>query len=139
MTTTLVNPDRETIRALKELPMDYPVDMLNLIRLRDHAAYEDGRQATGAEAYRAYSKESMPFFQGVGGQIVWSGSPEFMLVGPQGEHWDLAFVARYPTGQAFFDMLYDKGYQAVTYHRTAAVAETRLVRMALKDASGGFG
>ena len=49
-----VDPTREQFKAMMTLPDDGPVQMLNLIRLRDQAAYEDGREATGAEAYATY-------------------------------------------------------------------------------------
>ncbi len=133
-----LDPTRETFAQLKKLPMDHPVDMLNLISLRDVALYQDGREATGAQAYAAYGQESGPIFRKVGGEIIWSAEPQFMLIGPSEERWDIAFVARYPTGQAFLDMVYDPDYQAVVYHRQAAVKTSRLVRMKPRDAGKGF-
>jgi hypothetical protein len=59
--------------------------MLNLVRFRDKAAYPDGRNATGAEAYAAYGRESYPVFSRLGGRIVWRGRFELMLIGPMGE------------------------------------------------------
>ncbi|MEM8752148.1 MAG: DUF1330 domain-containing protein, partial [Pseudomonadota bacterium] len=44
-----VDPTRAQFEAFKALPRDTPINMLNLVRLRDEAAYEDGRKATGAE------------------------------------------------------------------------------------------
>ena len=52
-------PTREHFDAFKALPRDTPILMLNLIRLRERAAYPDGRRATGAEAYAAYGRESL--------------------------------------------------------------------------------
>ena len=52
------------------------------------------------------------------------------LIGPAEENWDLAFIARYPTAQSFVDMLRDPDYQRATRHRTAATADSRLVRCA---------
>src|SRR5581483_4666991 len=45
----------------------------SLVRLRAHAAYEDGRAATGEEAYRAYARESGPVLKRVGGRQHWVG------------------------------------------------------------------
>jgi uncharacterized protein (DUF1330 family) len=50
------------------------------------------------------------------------------LTGPENESWDLAFVARYPTAQAFIDMLRNPHYQKAVRHRNAAVADSRLIR-----------
>lgn len=106
-----------------------PIWMLNLIRLRKKAKYDDGRGATGGEAYAAYGRESEPFFKGVGGRIVWSGAPQCVLIGPDDERWDVAFVAEYPSAGAFADMIKDPGYQAVVHHRQAAVKDSRLIRL----------
>jgi Uncharacterized conserved protein len=134
-----INPDRARFALFKDLPRDRPVHMLNLVRLRETAVYEDGRQATGAEAYAAYGRESGPIFRRLGGSILWSGRPELMLIGPEAEHWDIAFVAVYPSGQAFIDMIRDADYQRAALHRTAAVADSRLIRMAPGKAGAGFG
>jgi uncharacterized protein (DUF1330 family) len=116
-----------------------PIWMLNLIRLRKKAKYADGREATGREAYAAYGRESEPFFKGVGGRIAWSGAPQCMLIGPEEERWDLAFVAEYPSAAAFADMIKDPGYQAVVFHRQAAVKDSRLIRIRPGGAGTLFG
>jgi uncharacterized protein (DUF1330 family) len=130
-----VDPEREQFEAFKALPRDVPVMMLNLLRFRDKAAYEDGRDATGAEAYAAYGRESAPVFQRVGGEIIWRGKPEVMLIGPQDKRWDMIFVARYPTAGAFLEMVTDPDYQAAVRHRQAAVLDSRLIR----TTDAGFG
>ncbi len=61
-----IDPEREQFEAFKQLPRDEPVMMLNLLRFRDKAAYEDGREASGAEAYAAYGEASGPIFGRVG-------------------------------------------------------------------------
>lgn len=125
-----IDPTREQFGAFMKLPDEGPIWMLNLIRLRKNAKYEDGREATGADAYKEYAITSEPYFKGVGGKIVWSGAPKAVLIGPEDEHWDLAFVAEYPSAAAFGDMVKDPGYQAVVHHRAAAVKDSRLIRIA---------
>ncbi|MCW1932460.1 DUF1330 domain-containing protein [Pararhodobacter zhoushanensis] len=139
MDTEHTNPDRARFSLFKDLPRDQPIHMLNLVRLREQAVYDDGRQATGAEAYAAYARESGPIFQRLGGSILWSGKPELMLIGPQGDVWDKAFIAVYPTGQAFIDMIRDADYQKAAQHRTAAVRDSRLLRLSPGKAEAGFG
>jgi len=134
-----VNPDRARFEAFRALSRPGPIHMLNLIRLREQAAYEDGRDLSGAEAYRLYGQKSGPIFRALGGRIVWSGRPELMLIGPEsGEDWDIAFIAEYPSVDAFTQMIRDPAYQAVTHHRTAAVADSRLIRLAPLPAGSGF-
>lgn len=139
MTEPHINPDRARFGQFKDLPRDRPVHMLNLVGLREQAVYADGRQASGVEAYAAYGRESGPIFRRLGGVIMWSGKPELMLIGPEAEAWDLAFIAQYPTGQAFIDMIRDADYQRAAVHRTAAVRDSRLIRLAPGEAGAGFG
>lgn len=124
-----IDPTKETFGRFKDLPRDKPIHMLNLVKLRKKAAYPDGREATGLEAYRAYARESGPVFSRLGGRQAWVGTPELMLIGPQDEWWDLVFVAEYPTGQAFIDMLRDPVYREAVKHRQAAVEDSRLLRL----------
>ena len=134
-----IDPDRERFKAFRDLPRDEPAEMLNLVRLRERAVYEDGRKVSGLDAYRAYGRESRPIFEKVGGTILWSGEPRFVVIGPADEHWDVAFIARYPSAQAFFDMVFDPAYQAIVHHRQAAVQTSRLIRMKPRTSGAGFG
>ena len=131
---------REGFAAFRENDRDGPIHMLNLVKLRDQAQYEDGRSTTGAEAYAAYGRESAPVFQRLGGRIVWRGKMELMLIGPQdGEDWDLCFIAEYPSVQAFVAMISDPEYRKAMAHRQAAVEDSRLVRMAPIEGGANFG
>jgi len=134
-----VDPSREHFEAFKALPRDTPILMLNLIRLRTQAAYQDGRSATGAEAYAAYSRESGPVFKRLGGRIVWRGRPEQVLIGPLDERWDIAFIARYPNAGAFLAMVTDADYRVAVVHRQAAVDDSRLIRMGELPQAEDFG
>ena len=138
MSDEYIDPSRETFLELKALPQEHPVDMLNLVRLRERAAYKDGRDLSGRAAYAEYGRASQPVFRRVGGEIIWSAEPQFIVIGPRDELWDVAFVARYPSGQAFLDMVYDPEYRAIVHHRQAAVSTSRLVRMRTKEAGPGF-
>ena len=133
-----IDPERGQFDAFKALPRDEPIMMLNLLLFREKAAYEDGRQATGAEAYAAYGRESEPVFRRVGGEIVWRGRPELMLIGPQDKRWDMIFVARYPTAAAFLEMVTDPDYRIAVKHRQAAVEDSRLICTAESGEGDGF-
>ena len=135
-----IDPTRERYAEFKAADRPGPIHMLNLIRLRDRAAYADGRAATGLEAYRAYGRESRPVFERVGGRQVWIGRPELMLIGPAEERWDIAFIAEYPSSEAFIEMVRDPEYRQLVAHRTAGVADSRLLRLApVADPGEGFG
>ena len=80
-----IDPMREQFENFKSLPRDTPIMMLNLIELNANASYDDGRVATGAEAYVNYGQESNLIFSNVGGEILWRGKPECILIGPGDE------------------------------------------------------
>ena len=143
MTDQHIDPERAAFDAFKSLPRDQPIEMLNLVRFRDHAAYPDdhrcaAQRLTGAEAYARYGAESGPVFARVGGTVVWSGDPALVLIGPADEAWHTAFVARYPGGGAFLEMVTDPVYRAAVIHRQAAVATSRLIRCAPRTSGGTF-
>ncbi len=124
-----IDPEREAFKLFKELPRDEPIQMLNLLRLREKAAYPDGRDVSGLEAYKTYGQTSGPVFKRVGGTIVWRGAPKLTLIGPSEENWHLSFVAAYPSAAAFLEMVTDPVYQnEAVPHRQAAVLDSRLIR-----------
>ena len=139
-----IDPDRQAWEVFKTLPRDTPIQMLNLIRLRPMADYpadhpDHGQGKTGLDAYRAYGRTSAAIFARVGGRQVWAGKPQVMVTGPQDEAWDLAFIAEYPSSQAFIEMVRDPDYREVVKHRTAGVADSRLLRLAPVTPGDGFG
>ncbi len=134
-----IDPTKEVFAAFRANDRTGPIHMLNLVRLREHAAYPDGRKATGAEAYAAYGRESEPVFARLGGRVVWSAKFELMLIGPQAERWDRMFIAEYPSVAAFVEMIRDPVYREAVKHRQAAVEDSRLIRTAPGEAGAGFG
>ena len=134
-----IDPTKEGFARFREMERPGPVHMLNLVRLRQVVAYEDGTQGTGAEAYAAYGRESAPVLRDLGGRIVWAGQPELMLIGPADQAWDIAFIAEYPSGSAFVGILRDPAYRTAVRHRQAAVADSRLIRMRPGIPGAGFG
>ena len=124
-----IDPTKEDFARFREMDRPGPIHMLNLLKFREKAAYEDGTIATGLEAYQSYARESGAIFERLGGRQVWIGKPELTLIGPQTEAWDLAFIAEYPSKDAFVAMLRDPDYRKAVRHRQAAVADSRLIRM----------
>ncbi len=127
-----IHPEREALKRLADLPDDGPVVMLNMLRFRARAEYPEGSghaPCSGREAYRRYQEEAGKFFRPLGGRLVWLGSVEIVLIGPAQEPWDEVFLAQYPSRRAFLQMTTDRGYLETTVHRTAALANSRLIAM----------
>ena len=139
-----VDPSRAQFAAFQALPGEGAVHMINLIRLRPLAAYapdhpRHGGGDTGQAAYRAYGRAAAPPFARAGGRQVWLGAPQLVLIGPDDERWHLAFIAAYPSAEAFTAMLRDPEYREAVKHRQAAVADSRLIRTAPQRPGEGFG
>jgi uncharacterized protein (DUF1330 family) len=92
-----------------------PVFMLNLLRFSD------------AEAYGRYAEATAGHLERVGAEVVWIGQCEEALIGPQEREWDVAAVVRYPSRQAFLEMVGDPGYLEIAKDRSAGLADSRLI------------
>lgn len=139
-----IDPDREAWALFKSLPRQEPIQMLNLVRLKPRAEYPEdhpdhGKDLSGLDAYRAYGRTTAHIFQRLGGRQVWAGKPQVMVTGPQSEAWDLAFIAEYPNSGAFLAMVSDPEYRELVKHRTAGVADSRLLRLSPVEPGEGFG
>jgi uncharacterized protein (DUF1330 family) len=140
-----IDPDRQAWEAFKALPSDRPIQMLNLVKLKPKAEYppdhpDHGKDLSGLDAYRAYGRTSAEVFKRVGGRQIWAGKPEVLVTGPQdAEQWDLAFIAEYPTAKAFMEMVRDPEYREHVKHRTAGVADSRLLCLEPVTPGEGFG
>lgn len=130
-----VDPTRSQFDEFKKLPRDDgPIFMLNLIRYRSVANYPEGHECfnkglTGQQAYALYLESFSEVFKKLGGRQVWAGIPQLVLTGPQDERWDMMFIAEYPNAIAFMRMVTDPEYKKHVVHRTAAVQDSRLIRM----------
>lgn len=139
-----IDPDRAQFEAFKELDRDQPIEMLNLVKFRDAAAYPEdhalaGSGLTGAEAYKNYGRETAPIIARLGAGIVWRGNWQATLIGPGDEVWDEMFIARYPSAHAFLEMVTDPDYRKAVVHRQAAVETSRLIRTSTAKGGASFG
>ena len=145
MADSYIDPGREAWEVFKGLPRDLPIQMLNLIRLKPKAEYPEGhpdhgKDLSGFDAYRAYGRTTAHIFARLGGRQVWAGKPQVMVTGPGSEAWDIAFIAEYPGGEAFIEMVRDPEYRELVKHRTAGVADSRLLRLdPVREPGEGFG
>ena len=103
-------------RYLREDPGG-PVVMLNLLKFKP-----DGRPS-----YAAYAREIKPFLDELGAEIVYLGDLSTELVPrPEGFDWDAVLLVRYPSREAFSQMVRNPDYQAITHLRTDALSEAVL-------------
>ena len=115
-----------------------PIQMLNMVRFREIAEYREheapeGETPSGRKAYATYSSHAAQFVEAVGGAITWMSAESTVVIGPMDSSWDSVFAVRYPNRGAFVEMVTKPDYQAITHHRTAAVADSRLIMMEIPE------
>jgi len=126
-----VEPDAERMQAFAgQLEKEGPIVMVNLLRYRDQALYPPDAAAapcSGREAYQRYSEVALRTVGEVGGDLVYLGRVAVSVIAPGGEEWDDVALVRYPSRRAFIEMISRADYQAGAVHRTAALADSRLI------------
>ena len=118
-----VTPNDEQINGFFENPEIGPISMVNLLKFKDKAVYEDGRDTslTGEEAYRLYAAEVINLVQKYGGEFLFAGKVNRLMLGEVEEMWDSIAIAKYPNRKAMFEMTMDPDYQKIHIHRDAGL------------------
>ena len=103
---------------------DDPILMVNLLKFKDKAEYEDGRATnlTGREAYEIYVTETREHLANVGAELILGGEVNGLLLGEVEELWDAFGVARYPSRNAMIAMARNPAYIESEKHRAAGLA-----------------
>ena len=116
-------PNDEQISGFLENPDLGPISMVNLLKFKKKAKYEDGRDTnlTGKEAYQLYSSEVINFVKKYGGEFLFAGSVSRLMLGEVEDMWDAVAIAKYPNRKAMMDMTMDPGYQKIHVHRDAGL------------------
>ncbi|MEZ5921769.1 MAG: hypothetical protein R3C60_10510 [Parvularculaceae bacterium] len=110
-----------------------PFVMLNLIRFRQYADYsafpdiEPAAPISGEEAYNLYIEQTIPFLAESGGELLFDGSGGSFLIGPEDEAWHRVLLVRQSSIGSFMAFNSNQEYLKVLRHRTAAVADSRLL------------
>jgi uncharacterized protein (DUF1330 family) len=111
-----VDPTGQDLKRFLEEDPGGPVVMLNLLRFKEG----------GSDGYAEYGRAIGPFLDAVGGSLVYSGRCSTALVAPDAHEWDAILLVRYPSRQAFCEMVANPEYQKITHLRTEALSEAVL-------------
>ena len=119
-----VVPNEEQLRGFLEPGHDGPIYMLNLLKFKEQAEYQDGRDTdlSGAEAYGIYATEVAEHLAKVGGALMLSARVERLMLGEVEELWDSVGIAMYPSRKAMMEMMSAPDYRASAVHRSAGLA-----------------
>ena len=119
-----VYPSEEQIKGFLEPGAEGPICMVNLLKFKVKAEYEDGRESdlTGREAYELYENGVKTLLEGIGGGIGFEGDVERLMLGEVEELWDLVALAVWPSRQTMFEVMQSPEMQEISVHRTAGLA-----------------
>ena len=119
-----VYPNKEQIKGFMEPVSEGPICMVNLLKFKEKAAYEDGRDTdlTGREAYALYEEGVKKLLQEIGGGIGFEGDVERLALGEVEELWDVVALAVWPSRGAMFEVMQSPEMQAISVHRSAGLA-----------------
>ncbi|MFL2709849.1 MAG: DUF1330 domain-containing protein [SAR86 cluster bacterium] len=118
-----ITPSEEQINGFLEDPNVGPISMVNLLKYKDKADYTDGRDVnlSGKEAYMLYATEVINLITKYGGEFIFAGKVNRLMLGEVDEMWDEIAIAKYPSRKAMFEMTMDPEYQKIHIHRDAGL------------------
>jgi uncharacterized protein (DUF1330 family) len=122
--TNAVYPHKDQFEEFFATGEDGPYVMVNLLKFRDRAVYEDDPSIdiTGREAYEIYGEGVTKLVEAGGGRIVYDGDVTGIIVGDVEELWDVVALVEYPSKDAFKAMMLSPEWAAIERHRTAGLA-----------------
>ena len=116
--------DHERITEMMADGPEGPIFMVNLLKFKERAEYEDGRETdlSGRDAYNLYGQAVSQIIQDYDGEVVFVGDVTFLSLGQVDELWDEVAIAKYPNRAALWAMSTSKEWNEAAVHRTAGLA-----------------
>lgn len=101
-----------------------PVCMVNLLKFRDKAVYEDGRETdlSGFEAYDLYGGPMGDLIRANGGKVIYTSLVTSLFVGEADEDWDVVVILEYPSRIKFLELIRSDEAAVFQVHRHAGLA-----------------
>ena len=115
--------DPSRLQALLEKGPDGPIFMVNLLKFKDRAEYDDGRETdlSGRDAYMIYGRAVTELLPKFGGQGLFAGDVTFLALGQVEELWDEVAIAMYPDRAAMVRMSMSDAWREISVHRAAGL------------------
>jgi uncharacterized protein (DUF1330 family) len=118
-----VYPTQEQFQALLESDFSGPVSMLNLLKYKTKAVYDDGRDSdlTGEQAYNLYGEQMREFVMARGGKFTFYGSARHLMIGAVDVLWDSVAIVKYPSKEEFIAIATAPEVAGFGVHRAAGL------------------
>ena len=126
-----VYPTSAQIDLLTRESSTEPIFMLNLLKFRAAARYEDGRKSdlTGAQAYALYAERMRVIVERNGGRFLFAGDIKGLAIGEVEGLWDVAALVEYPSASAFAKIVTLPEVAEIGVHRAAGLEGQLLIRV----------
>lgn len=113
----------EQIAAMQEEGPPGPIYMVNLLKFKEKAEYEDGRETdlSGREAYQLYGQAVGRIIQEYGGFICFAADVTHLSLGQVDDLWDEVAIACYPSRRQLLEMSMSTEWREAAVHRTAGL------------------
>jgi len=113
----------EQIKGMQEEGPSGPICMVNLLKFKEKAEYEDNRETnlTGRQAYDLYARQVVKLIEKHGGKIIFFGDVSFLALGQVEDLWDEVAIASYPSRGDLWNMSSSKEWREIAVHRTAGL------------------
>lgn len=112
-----------TLAGLMQPGPDGPIFMINLLKFKEKAEYEDGRETdlTGREAYMIYGRAVAQLLPKFGGVAMFAADVTFLSLGQAGELWDEVAIGVYPKRADMVRMSMSEEWREIAVHRSAGL------------------
>ena len=123
VTNEVLPTDPARIMAMMEKGPDGPIFMVNLLKFKDKADYEDGRATdlSGRDAYMIYGRAVTDLLPKFGGRGLFAGDVTFLALGQVEELWDEIAIAMYPDRASMVRMSMSDEWREISVHRAAGL------------------
>lgn len=115
--------DPARMQAMLEKGPDGPIFMVNLLKFKEKAEYDDGRPCdlSGRDAYMIYGRAVAELLPKFGGRGIFAADVTFLALGQVEELWDEVAIAMYPDRAAMVRMSLSEEWREIAVHRSAGL------------------
>jgi hypothetical protein len=127
--------DPEQMKGLMSPGPKGPIFMVNLLKFKERAEYDDGRETnlTGRDAYMIYGRAVTELLPQFGGRVVFAADVTFLSLGRVEELWDEIAIGMYPDRAAMVRMSMSEEWRAIAVHRSAGLKGQLNIETVLPD------
>lgn len=130
--------DPARFQAMMEKGPEGPIFMVNLLKFKEKAAYDDGRETdlSGRDAYMIYGRAVSELLPKFGGRGIFAADVTFLALGQVEELWDEVAIAMYPDRASMVRMSLSEEWREIAVHRSAGLKGQLNIETVLPQAGG---